>query len=283
MAKGEKQFDSSKVQVKKFDNTPLPVQNWKGKLIGPTEVKKANTSKLPAVLSKIEVLKSASRKGGKNRTIPVRFHLTLTPGADGVAMIERGDGIAAFGKATGKTLKCGVIGATKVSDDGTETKVKVLDPNVVLKFVKNAEGKVFDFKSKNEAGTDASGKKDGSSWPKVDFFIEEGEGGGGEEEEDLDGEEEEEADEEEGEDEETDSDEEESDDEESDEEDEDAEDDEDSDDDDEEDEDEDEDESEDSEDEDEDEEDEDEEEEKPAKKKGKAAAKKPVKKAAKKK
>lgn len=265
--KGESTFDSKKQKVHTFENKPLPIKDYSGKLLAGWEIGKADgQGKLPYVKGKIVALKSASKKGGKDRTMFQNFWLNTTPGDSGKAAVNGQDQIVALCNAMGKSFKCPVISAKRMNPETEELEtVKILDPAKVVKLLEGMVGPSFKFRSKNEKSVKPG---DDTLWPRVDRFIakddagseeEEDEGESDEEDEDEEGEDDEESDDEDEEDEDEEDDEEESDDE-----------DEDSDDD----EDEDEDEDEDSDDDEEESDDEDEDEEEPVKKKGKKIIKK---------
>lgn len=290
MAKGEAVFNSKKVKVAQFESSPLPVKEYSGKLLPGFTVEKADgQGKLPYVKGRLVALKSATKKGGKDRTIQLRFWTNTTVGeGKKVSAVQISDQIVALMNALGKSFTCPVIKAKKMNEETEKLEpVQILDPNKLVKLLEGMVGKSFKFISKNEKDNRPGNE---TLWPKVDRFIA---AGGEEADEDSDEEDEDEeedsededesddedsdddSDDEDSDDEDEDEDEEEDDDSEDEDESEDDEDDEDS-------EDEDEDEDEDSDDEDDDEEEDDENEE-PVKKKGKKApAKKVTKKKAKK-
>ncbi len=191
---GEKSFNASDRTVKKFNNTPLTPTKYEGKLLPGLELKKAaGAGKLPYIFGMVEIL-NTGKDGGKNRKMTKMFFLNTSPDADGIAGVDRGDGIVAYSKAVGANLKCGVIEAMKEvkgSTTGELTKVWILDPNAALKYLEGTAGTIHSFQTKNEAA------QDGTKWPKVDFYIEAEEESGDEEDEDEDDESDDEDDEDE--------------------------------------------------------------------------------------
>jgi len=126
--------------------------------------------KLPYISCPIEVLNSAVREGGRNRKVFHNFFLSLAPGKDGVAMVDRQNGLTAFSRATGMPLTLedgGILTMQKANEDGTTTDVDVLNPQQVLKWLQQLDGVVFSAKVKTEKGT--AGYPDKSV---IDYFIE---------------------------------------------------------------------------------------------------------------
>ncbi len=168
MAKGETTFDASKQQVKKYESTPLPIKEYEGKLLPGLQLKKAaGAGKLPYVFGMIECLNSAVSEGGKNRKISKMFFLNTSPDKDGVAGVNRQDGIVAYSKAVGANLKCGTVSAQKaIGDTGEMVGVRILDPNQALRYLEGTAGQLFSFKSKLQPD------QNGVKWGAIDFFIE---------------------------------------------------------------------------------------------------------------
>lgn len=201
--KGESSFDSKSRKVRKFDNTPLPVKVYEGKVLpGATIEKAAGKGKLPYISCKVEALNSASSKGGKNRKLTHRFFLNMTPNEKGNSHIDSPDQLVAYTKSIDATFKAKGVPAVKIDDKGPKAGVKqnvtIVDPDACLKFIEGTAGTVFKFKSMNEASNKPG---DDTLWPKVGNFIE-ADPEDSEEEEDEDdeeeGDDEEEDDEEEG-------------------------------------------------------------------------------------
>ena len=195
MAKGEMTYSSSDRKVSKFESNPPAPGDYDFKL---------RTSKLGVSVADgvgkvpylsgimLELLNTKTSEGGKNRVIFHRLFLRLDPAKDGVASVDRGDGLTALLKATGLTLK-GVT-ATKMqraTDDGQMVDCVVLDPQKVALFLKANDGAGGQVHTKVTTWQD---KKRG----EVDYFIE----ASGEEEEEEDEESEEQGEDEEAEDEE---------------------------------------------------------------------------------
>lgn len=168
--KGEGTFDSKKQKVHVFENKPLPVAEYGGKLVTGWEVAKSDgQGKLPYVRGKVEGLKTAAKKGGKNRMIFHNFFLNTTPNENGRAQVNAQDGIVALCNAMGKSFKCPVISAKKMNAETEKLEtVKILDPAKVVKLLEGMVGPTFKFRSKNEKGFKPG---DETLWPKVDRFI----------------------------------------------------------------------------------------------------------------
>lgn len=182
--KGEVMFDSSTRKVKKFDNTPLPVAIYEGKLQPGAAVQKAaGAGKLPYVVAFIEVLNTAGKAGGKNRRVRHSFFLNCTPSEKGHVAVDSQDGILAYCKATGQRLKCPFKPATKVGDDGKPHNVTILDPARLVKYLEGTAGQVFKFKTKNKPNT-KPGADPKDLFTNVDFFVEAGESSESSEDED---------------------------------------------------------------------------------------------------
>lgn len=192
MAKGESKFDSSAEKTHKYENKPLPVQDYEFKLLSGPEIKVAQgVGKLPYINAQLELLNTAEKKGGKNRKIYHRFFLNTSPGKDGVKGTNRQDGIVAFAQAIGKKLVCNTEPAVKVDDKGNKENVVILTADSVKQWLGGMAGAMGKLKSKNEKDQ----RNPDQSWPKVDFFHAAAESSDEDEEEELD-EEVEEADEE---------------------------------------------------------------------------------------
>lgn len=196
--KGEASFDSQSRKVKRFESTPLTPAEYEGKLLPGVEIKKAaGKGKLPYAQCKLEVLNSAGKKGGKNRKMIKRFFLNTSPDADGVAGVDRGDGIVAYFNAIGSRLKAGVVKAMKEvkgSKTGELTEVKIIDPDHAKKALEGTAGTVFKMRTKNDPSNKPG---DNTLWPAVDFFIEAGEESEEEDEDETEEDETEETDEDE--------------------------------------------------------------------------------------
>lgn len=172
--KGESSFDSKSRKVRKFDNTPLPVKVYEGKVLpGATIEKAAGKGKLPYISCKVEALNSASVKGGKNRKLTHRFFLNMTPNEKGNSHIDSPDQLVAYTKAIDATFKAKGVPAVKIDDKGPKAGVKqnvvIVDPDACLKFIEGTAGTVFKFKSMNEPSNKPG---DDTLWPKVGNFIE---------------------------------------------------------------------------------------------------------------
>lgn len=170
-ATGERTFNSSEQQVTRYENKPLPVADYRAKIrTDKAEIAVAQgPGKLPYINGVVfELMNTAQSEGGKNRTIRQRFFLNTSPDKDGKASVNRGAGVVALAKATGRQFKgVTLISRTKIDDAGNEKQVEILNPNQMLAWIKTLDGVVVKLKSKNGKPTD-----DGVKWPEVDFFHE---------------------------------------------------------------------------------------------------------------
>ncbi len=188
--KGEASFDSSTRKVKRYEFKPIPPMEREQKLLpGATVEKASGRGKLPFVKAKFELLNTAEKKGGKNRTLNHAFFLLSEPwvkgSTDQAAPIDGGDGIVAYAQALGAKFKCKGIRTLYIDKKGNERDVVIMDPDQVKKFLEATAGKVHTAKTKNEKDQ----KDETKLWPKIDFFVAKGE-------EDSDSDDEEEEDEE---------------------------------------------------------------------------------------
>ena len=165
MATGETTFSTQGRQVVKFESKPLPTNvDYDFKLNDDWEIRTAEgVGKLPYLNGSLEMLNTASKEGGKNRKTFHKFFLDLSPGSDGVSMVDRGHGLVAFCRSTGDDLNVGVVTKPK----GEEQKmVQCLAPKATLAWLKAHAGCTGKLRLKVE--TDRNGV------PRnvVDYFIE---------------------------------------------------------------------------------------------------------------
>jgi len=174
MAKGEMSFDASKRQVKKFVNTPLTPGEYDFKFrSGKAAITVADgVGKVPYINGcQFELMDSASTEGGKNRLIYKSFFLRVSPDADGVAAVDRGDGLVAFSKAIGVNLKLGegsIVKKAAKDKKGKDVTVLMLDPKKVVAWLKEQDGSKGSLRAKNRKDQNDPDVK----WPDVDYFIE---------------------------------------------------------------------------------------------------------------
>lgn len=182
MAKGERKFDISSINVTRKSFEPPAPGNYEARLVSTTaEIRMSEESKLPRINCYFELLGTETGDKGSLKRVYHDFHTSMKPSEkDGVAMIARQNGLVAFGKAIGhNTLPVGVVKKTvpfrkngKTVDGKTE-EVQLLDPSDVLKYVKGLDGETVKLRVKLEKRTDfATGKKTGEVDAKVDYFEE---------------------------------------------------------------------------------------------------------------
>ena len=180
MAKGERTFDSSKTEKKKFNFAPFAAGDYDLKLRGDkAEIKKKATdpNAFPYVSVAFEALGTAE-DGGKNRLTWHMFFLRMKPGKDGSVMPQRADQLKGLADALATPIKADIIQVH--GEDCVSAKQ-------VVEWLKSNDGTVVRGHVKVQAGS-----KDYPE-PKnvISEFFEAAEGSGpnDEEEEDLDDEE----------------------------------------------------------------------------------------------
>ena len=174
MAKGESSFDASKRKVKRFDNKPPTPGEYDFKVrTSKAAITVADgVGKLPYINGvQFELLDSAENEGGKNRVLYKSFFLKVSPDADGVAAVDRGDGLVAFSKSIGVNLKLGegaVIKKPAKDKNGKEYTALLLDPKKVAAWLKEQDGSKGSLRSKVRKDKDDPEKQYGD----VAYFIE---------------------------------------------------------------------------------------------------------------
>lgn len=160
MSEGVRSFTTEGQVVAKYENKPFPKGDYQLKLLDNFEVKKAQGS-APRVSTRWEVL-NTGKDGKKNRLLFHDFYTSLRPGADGVAMVNRGSQIVAFSKAIGERFTAPVI---DVDTDNYGT-VQCLDPRQLMKWLQAKAGQVVN------AHVKVRGAKDGyEARNELDNFI----------------------------------------------------------------------------------------------------------------
>lgn len=181
MAQGETTFSTEGRKTVKFVSTPLPTNvDYNFKLNGDAEIRQADgVGKLPRIAVSMDMLGTATKDGGKDRKVFVDFHLNLAPGKDGVAMVDRGNGIVAFAKSIGDVMAGITIKDAVYGEE--EKPVQILSPKGVLAWLKAHEGATGQVRLRLEKDLN------GEQRNRVAYFIEqeEVEGGGDDEGEDA--------------------------------------------------------------------------------------------------
>ncbi len=188
MAMGQKSFSSSNRTVQapmRFELIP-PGEYEAVLRTNKTKVSLADgPGKLPYVACHIELLNTATGEGGKNRVIFHNFFPWLYPCKDGVAMIDRANGLVAFARAVNTSLDLpagAVIKMKKNMAAEGETldlkEVELIQPKMVEKWLAQFDGTVFKLVVKTDKA-----QKGYDAKSVVDYFIEADTESSGEEEE----------------------------------------------------------------------------------------------------
>lgn len=172
MAKGEKNFSSEGKKVVKFENTPPPIADYDFKFrASKVAVAKAEgPNKVPYINgSTFELLNTANKEGGKNRTLRARFFLRTDPNeVGGPSAVLRGDGLVAFSKSVGVKFDLPVIPAKREDKDHNVVDCEILSPQRVAEWLKGLDGAVGKLHSKVEPDN----RNPNVKWGAVDYFIE---------------------------------------------------------------------------------------------------------------
>lgn len=161
MAKGEARYQSAGKSVHRFDNKPIPVNDYQLQLLGEKEgleVKKSEEKgpdAIPYINCRFRALGTAAKEGQKDRIVFHKFFLSLKPGTDAVIMPERGGGIVEFCRAGGEEADFATL--TLQKSDGEEE--SYMDPEEVLEYLKGKVDRVFPAHVIIEAAKDRDGKK----------------------------------------------------------------------------------------------------------------------------
>ncbi len=183
-ATGERSFALSQRTVVKFDDTALPPGEYDGILRGAdarVETPGPDSSGVAYVSVPIEYLNTASKdNGNRNRTRRLRLFLSLAPGKDGVANIDRGGGIVDLAKEGLGMDELAGVGIVKVrtnpTKDNPEGKVvEAMSAQDVKRWLQEHDGSQVRFLVKHErerGQMDAKTKKTAFTVrDKVDHFI----------------------------------------------------------------------------------------------------------------
>lgn len=175
MATGEKTFSSEGRQVHVFKSTPFKQGDYDMKLMNDAETRtKPGEGNLPYINVSFEAQGTAEKEGQKNRRVFHRFFLDTTPSSkDGVAMVDRGNGIVAFAAAASQPLSVSLVARKKgVGEDAQE--VDILGPKGTVAYLKALEGTIVRAHVKVVAGTEADPERGTQGYPaknEVAYFI----------------------------------------------------------------------------------------------------------------
>lgn len=188
MAKGEKNFSSDGQKIVRYESTPPPVADYSFKVRASkvTVAKADGPNKVPYINGLVlELLNTANKEGGKNRTLYHSLFLRTDPDADGHAAVNRGDGLVAFSRSIGMKFDLPVIPSKRQNKEGDVVECAILSPQRVADWLKGLDGAVGKVHTKTRPDKNDPSKKYGA----VDYFIE-GEVEADEEDEDEDDEDE---------------------------------------------------------------------------------------------
>ena len=142
MARGEMRYSSEGKQVQRFDNTPIPTNDYSLELLGDDMQVKRSEDKgpdaIPYVNVRFKALGTAAKEGQKDRLVFQKFLLSMKPGNDGVIMPARGGGIVEFCRSCGEEADFAIKTLTK-SDNTTED---YFDSEEVLAYLQSKVGEV---------------------------------------------------------------------------------------------------------------------------------------------
>ncbi len=137
MAKGEARYSSAGKVVARFDNKPLPRDDYQLSLKKDGLAVKRSEEKGPDAIPYVNVRFSAggtaAKEGGKDRLVFHKFFLSMKPGADGIIMPERGGGIVEFCRSFGEEADFAIRTLEK-SDETTED---YFDPEEVIAYLES--------------------------------------------------------------------------------------------------------------------------------------------------
>jgi hypothetical protein len=155
---GVKTFSTAGRSVaKNAKPSPIPPGEYTGKLRAEHIAKKQKDGvpdAVPYIAYSIEVLGTELKEGGKNRLLFANIFPSLTPGKDGVLMIDRSNGLTALTKALGTELEgVEVVERTVELGDGSQKTIQYLNPEQIKEFLVNNVGVEFKLFVKVEPNT----------------------------------------------------------------------------------------------------------------------------------
>lgn len=159
MAKGETRYSSAGKPVHRFDNKPIPVDDYPLELAKEGLAVKKSESKGPDAIPYVNAwfkalgTENKEKEGAKPKIVFQKFFLSLKPGSDGVIMPERGGGIVEYARSFGEEVDFAV--KTLVKSDDTEE--QYFDSEEVLAYLQTKVGEVRNAHVGIEAAKDSSG------------------------------------------------------------------------------------------------------------------------------
>lgn len=153
---GERTFSTTDRNIVAPKFPQVPAGNHTGDLGGDATVAKSDRwDAVPYVKSSFTADGTAQAEGGKDLRVFHMFFLGLVPGGDGVANVDRPDGITAAAKAMGTAMEGVEIITREVENPETGEKktLEYLNPKQVVEFLNNMKGTKVSYRVKIEAGT----------------------------------------------------------------------------------------------------------------------------------
>lgn len=146
MAKGESNWTTKGKTAKRFSFTPVPAGDHEGKLDTSTAsvAMAAGEGKFPYIKIRIEILNSAEAEGQKNRLVFHNLFCSMKEAKNGDLMPERADQLLGLAKALGEDFEPPYI--QMPDENGND--VDVLDPKVVLQWLREQDGKLIKLTTK---------------------------------------------------------------------------------------------------------------------------------------
>lgn len=160
MAKGETRYQSAGRPVTRFDNTPIPVDDYPLELQKDGLMVKKSKDKGPDAIPFVACWfraqgTNSGKPGAKDRIVFHNFFTSMVPGTDGVIMPERGGGIVEFCRANGEEADFSL----KEMKLTTGETVTYMDPEEMLAYLQDKVGVATQGHVIIEKGKDAAGKR----------------------------------------------------------------------------------------------------------------------------
>lgn len=158
MAKGESTWSSRGKQPAKPESKPLPDGKYTLQFVADwTQKCSNNEGSIPYLNGSFKVQGTAGASG-KDRRVFAMIFLGLAPGKDGIAMVDRSNGLLGLLRAVG----------TEVDFPSTTINGKeLLNPGAVKQWLNSLEGTTVEAMIKIEKGTDGYADKN-----RISYFIE---------------------------------------------------------------------------------------------------------------
>lgn len=152
---GERTFSTSgrSVQTQTFKLIPPGTHNLR--IAGDASIAKADKpDAVPYINLSMEVLGTASTEGGKNQRVFHRLFLGLNLGKDGVANVDRENGLVAMAQSMGTEVEgVEIVEREATNADGNTVKLEYLNPKQVTEWLAGFVGTEVRARIKTEKGT----------------------------------------------------------------------------------------------------------------------------------